>query len=361
MSQSNHRVTQKHIAEVTGVSRTTVAYALKNSPKISVKTRELIQQTAKELGYTPDPMLSSLAYYRNHRRPASYQGTLAWLVQEANDSRRNWWHDSPHYTSYYAGAKKQAPAYGYKIEEHYFNPSSMPLKSIESILHSRNIAGILLCPLLKMQTNLHSLWERFPIITFGYTLLEPELNAVAPAHFFNIRYAIRKMREHGYRHIGLMLPHKWDLRSYSFVSAAFIAEQSAGTQRADAIIQPLFHPDPIDRDEKSDYTESIVNYVRQNRLDAVLSADPLVLKLIKPIRHRLPKKFGIAGFGIAKPDAQLAGIIEDAEHIGAVAVDLLVGMIQRGVRGHMKQPIYSLVKGLWNDGASLPPITKQQV
>ena len=46
--------TVRQLAELAGVSRTTISLALRNHPSISLKTRERIQQLADEHGYTSD-------------------------------------------------------------------------------------------------------------------------------------------------------------------------------------------------------------------------------------------------------------------------------------------------------------------
>lgn len=56
-----NKVSQKDIAESLNVSRVTVTKALKNHPDISKKTRLLIQNKARELGYIPDFIGRSLS------------------------------------------------------------------------------------------------------------------------------------------------------------------------------------------------------------------------------------------------------------------------------------------------------------
>lgn len=46
----------KSIAEALGISISTVSRALHNNPKIGLRTRELVQQKAKELHYVPNPV-----------------------------------------------------------------------------------------------------------------------------------------------------------------------------------------------------------------------------------------------------------------------------------------------------------------
>jgi DNA-binding LacI/PurR family transcriptional regulator len=60
------KVNQKDIAASLNISRVTVTKALKDHPDIAVKTRELIKQKAKELGYVPDFIGRSLSSKRTH-------------------------------------------------------------------------------------------------------------------------------------------------------------------------------------------------------------------------------------------------------------------------------------------------------
>lgn len=54
------------IAKAVGVSHSTVSRALHNNPLISAEVREQIQQTAREMGYTPNAVAQSLKVQRTH-------------------------------------------------------------------------------------------------------------------------------------------------------------------------------------------------------------------------------------------------------------------------------------------------------
>ena len=54
------RIGLRQIAEAAGVCLMTVSLSLRDSPKISVATRERVCRLAGQLGYRPDPELSRL-------------------------------------------------------------------------------------------------------------------------------------------------------------------------------------------------------------------------------------------------------------------------------------------------------------
>lgn len=59
-NKNKERVTLKDIAEVVGITVNSVSRALRNSPSISVSTREKVKKVANDLGYIPDLSARSL-------------------------------------------------------------------------------------------------------------------------------------------------------------------------------------------------------------------------------------------------------------------------------------------------------------
>ena len=116
MNENNmpRRITVRDIAKEVGVSHTTVSLALRNNPRISDKLREKIQNKAKEMGYSPDPMLSALSNYRLNNQEHPVQAALAWI---------NPWNPPEKLRSfkvfdlYWKGASQTAGNLGYRLEE----------------------------------------------------------------------------------------------------------------------------------------------------------------------------------------------------------------------------------------------------
>jgi len=349
--ETARRVTQSDVARAAGVARATVSYALKSHPKIPAATCRRIQEIARELGYAPDPMLSSLAFYRARQRPHAFHGTLAWLVHGAQRYIRSW-RGSQHYVSYFEGAAKQALCHGYKLEEFMLNTTEMSPARASSILRARNISGILLCPLPKSEMEVDFKWDDFSVVAFGHTLRHPRLHTVASAHYHNVRYAMKKLRERGYRRIGLVTNRRTDERCHSSVSAGYLIEQHSG--EGGPPIPPYLDP-AVGDPHAPDHLQRFRHYIRSHRLDAVLTSEFRMLDRLRLLKIAVPAELGIAGASLPEKDEKLAGIVEDSERIGAVAIDLLTAMIQRGERGIPGMPIHSYVEGLWHDGLSLGP------
>ena len=68
------KITLKDIAEVTGLSINSVSRALKDKDSISVETRKMVQQVAKEMGYIPNSV--SYTHLSLHPDHAVYDASL---------------------------------------------------------------------------------------------------------------------------------------------------------------------------------------------------------------------------------------------------------------------------------------------
>ena len=80
----------KQVAEAAGVSLNTVSLALRNHRRISVKTRQHVQQVAENLGYRPDPVVAAgMARLRVHQ-PDNIGGTLLILHQQSEENLFHW-------------------------------------------------------------------------------------------------------------------------------------------------------------------------------------------------------------------------------------------------------------------------------
>lgn len=335
------RVTQQDIAAQAGVHRGTVSLALRNNPRIPAQTRQMIQEVAERLGYSPDPMLSSLAAYRTRQRSAAYHGVLAWLVNTADGYR---WEQHIHYRDYHAGAKARAWEHGFALEVFDINQPEMTSSRLAEILAARGIQGILLCPQSAPASVVEFQWERFSAVTFGYSVAKPRLNTVAAAHYISVQRCLRELYCRGYRRIGLATSDKIDQRMNQHYISAYLGEQY---RMAPGVNLPPFVADlSINR-------RAFQEWYAEHRPDAIVTHHYDAVPLLKKAGLNVPRDIGVACPNLPHPGLDLAGVVEDSCHIGGVAVDVIVGMIQRGERGRPDLPQRIHIEGRWSEGKTL--------
>jgi DNA-binding LacI/PurR family transcriptional regulator len=340
----SRRVTQQDIARKAGVHRATVSMAFKGHPNIPKETRERILTIAAELGYAPDPMLSALAAYRNQRRAPTFHGTLAWL---ANSAFGFDWRDRrirPHFSDYFEGAKRRASVYGFQLETFDLHDSRMSPTRLAGVLRARGIGGVLLCPQPRPDTSMDFPWEQFSAVTFGYTLAVPRLHTVVAAQYRAMLQTMREMRQLGYRRVGLVLHGDHDQRTDHNYLAGYLVE----AQREGALdVPPLTAP--------YEDLAALGSWIREHRPDAIVTGYYRILESLRALEVKVPGQLGAACPVLPSADSDLAGVVENSEHIGEVAVDLLVPMLQRGERGVPPSPHRVHVEGRWIPGKTLRP------
>ncbi len=343
------RATQRDIALKAGVGHTTVSLALRDHPKISAETKQRILGIAQELGYAPDPMLSALAMYRSGQRAKVFQGTLAWLVNVSPDFD---WKKGPYYVGYHDGAARRAAYHGYHLEQFYLEPEKLSSSRLASILQARNVSGMLVCPQGRPEAEVDFAWADFSAVTFGYSLGKPLLHTIASAHFLNTKHVMREMAARGYRRPGLVINRRLDQRCGSNVHAGFLIEQELHSDFER--VPPFLDYDQI-RHDKPAFARKLAEYIREHRVDAIVTADYQLLDVLQLAGISAPRDIGVAGLSLPAQQGRMSGIVEDSEKIGEIAVDILVGMVQRGERGIPSTPIRTHLEGTWREAETLPP------
>src|SRR6202453_1391727 len=109
---SQQRVSLRDIGRLANLSHSTVSLALRDNPSIALKTRQRVRELAASLGYVPDPMLRALAEYRRDKSVRRYQGSLAWINNDANPKGLDKHHE---FFRYFNGAEQRAAELGYKL------------------------------------------------------------------------------------------------------------------------------------------------------------------------------------------------------------------------------------------------------
>ncbi len=105
-------------------------------------------------------------------------------------------------------------------------------------------------------------WEQLTAVTFGHGIVAPKLNRVSCDHMAAMVLAIRMLRRHGYRRIGLAIPLAHDVRVRHSYSAAYCSEQQR--QRISGEI-------PIFFSRESPEKTALRRWVKQYKPDAVLT------------------------------------------------------------------------------------------
>lgn len=322
------------VAEAAGVHRTTVSLALRDSPKLPAKTRAQVQAVAKRLGYRPDPLVSALMTARVSRRRQVFQGTLAFL---SNDAKRppDWSRFPKSYGQLFRGAAERAKERGYDLAPFWLGEPGITGESFTRMLMDRTIRGLLIAPHSGSQNRIDLDWSRFAVVELGYNLAEPAFNRVVHDYFSAMQRVCREVQARGYHRVGLALTENSVSKTRYLWRAAFTDFQQL-LPAADRL--PIFAPPRL--------TQAVISaWLERERPDAVIIGGIQYPETGLSFPRRLP----VFGLDCARRGSA-SGIFQDWSAMGAIGVDLVIAQLGRGEYGVPAQPYAVQVTGHWQMG-----------
>jgi DNA-binding LacI/PurR family transcriptional regulator len=333
------RVTLADIARAVGVTPMTVSRALRKHRNVAEPLRIQIENTARELGYLPDPMLAALAHYRHGRTEVPVRASLAWINRWPDPAQLRSYRE---FDGYWQGASRTAEKFGYHLEE-FVVSDSMPLRRLEQILLTRNIQGLLIPPQRGHPTWDDFNWDHFSVVRLSLSTEGVGMPSVASNQAANTMLAFTKIRERGYARIGFV-GDKWQPRMFG---AGFLWAQ-AGLPR-ELQLSPFYLPSGT----FSINERALAVWLKKTKPDAILTEVATLPQMLKRVGYRVPEDIGLAALSVLDCPIS-AGIHQNPEEIGRAGVLALISRINDNDRGI--PPVFSqmLITGSWVDGVSLP-------
>ena len=323
------------VARAAGVATSTVSKALRDDPTIPAGRRQQIQQIAKKLGYRPDPMVAALMARLHSQRRRNDPHHIAWIDLWPDDQ------EAAHTTDFklmLRGAHHRAAELGYQIEVHHVARNNINAARLHEILVSRSQWGLIIPPVPTSAMAYALDLEGLTGVTIGTSLHQPVMHRVASNLFQGGQLACRKLRERGFRRLGLALSPAMNQRVEEKWLGAFLAEQVLWP-RADRL-PPLL----VEADSQADFSD----WRRRHEPDAIIIAEPFIEKWNAADRARSGPPPPVAWLRRIESMPRTAFAIDTRpDKMGAAAVELVVGQIHRNERGSPQSPHTLLLDGVW--------------
>ena len=321
-----------------------VSLALRDDPRVSEARRREIRAKAEQLGYRPDPMLSSLAAYRNRRRGATVRATVAWLNQWAEPQALRQLRE---FDAYWRGAAETAEQLGYRLEEFSAGAGITP-ERLETILAARGVRGLLVPPHPTGLMLPGFSWHAFAVVRFGYSMPEPGAHVVANDQMGSARVAFEQAHARGYRRIGFVTSRRFDRNTRGNFRAGFLAAQDTA-QLARRALAPFYLDEPAGPED----ARRLRAWLKTAAPEAVITTHPALRRLLGEIGVRVPADLAVATTSVLDGNFD-AGIDQNCVEIGSVAMRTLASLIHQNELGIPRHFRRILVAGQWVDGATLP-------
>jgi LacI family transcriptional regulator len=353
------RVTLADIAKKANVHVTTVSLALRDHPRLPEETRNRIKALATQMGYAPDPLLSALSTYRTRSRSPRYQSTLAYLTNW--ESEWGWKRTTAH-PEFFAGAAKEATKLGFKLEPFWLHTPNLSEDRLGKVLVSRGIRGLILASHGREMGDIVNLdWPHFSCVKIDYFPHHPAVHNVTNHQIDIIRLAMRKVREIGYRRIGFVMHRGWDHAvDHNWMAGYLGGEQEIPEEdRLPAYIYPALHPEHLWLKENNagivPDPHDFQKWYRRHKPDVILSNHNFVAPVFKTLRLKIPRDVAFADLFLAEFSGGTAGVRQNHEAVGALAVQLIASELSGNRRGISEFATTTFIEGTWFPGATCPP------
>ena len=341
----SRRITMKDVAASVGVHQTTVSLALRNHPSIPKATREKIHEAARLLGYKPDPMLSSLIAYRQHHQENKAPPTIGYIMDLEGDAQLR---NSQPRMLFLQSAKRRANELGYKIEPFYYSPGNYSSKSLDRILLTRNISGLIIAAFTH-KTDLSLSWEYYSVIKIEMLPFNLRFDVVENNQMQATRLAIEKAGEKGYRRVGMVTGEHDEAHTRNLFSAGYYVGQTIFPE-ADRIPLKVIPGKDLEQD-----CAEIISWLKQYEVEVMVTNWIELIPKMDEIRRRSGRDVVLYPLDIDHFDESQTGVLQNHEAVGRYAVDRVTGLMRTNQRGMVDYPTVHLIDSLWKE-ASLVPV-----
>lgn len=334
------------VARAAGVHQTTVSLALRNDPRLPEATRQRLREVARKMGYTPDPMLSALNFYRSTKHAMKAPITMAFVLDLRDRRELAAWY--PH-RLFLEGAQEHAVQLGYRIEVFFVGAHTRDGgERIERTLKARGITGVIVGAFVDRMIEFQFNWPEFSAVLIESQQLGLSLHMVSNHQTMITRAAVRRLRALGYRRIGLVVGEREEFYLRNAFTAGYYVEVA---QYGDLARIP---PCLLSLATTAQTNATISQWARTHRVDAVISNWHNVPDALREQGWRLPQDIVVAALDLTPGIGANAGMRQNHRIVGERAVEQLAILMKTNQRGPVESPNHTLIEGVWMDGSDVP-------
>ncbi len=345
-NKSTRPVTIKEVAEKAGVSTAAVSYALRNTPGVSQKTRNMILKVAEELGYKRNPAFSALGAMA-HQHVANRKGLPLVYVRQLDRHGKDI-HHQERFDGMQAGCKRL----GYHLESVILKTEA-DQKIFLRGLSNRGICGLLVGYLQDLSLLQQKPLSRVALVSAGWFHFEYNIHTVRASHFQSARHLLLEVYRRGYRKI-LVLQQNPQERSSAEDHARYGGILAA---KAEIGTLPGGWMRLVQRPANDDLPawKKILSLRKPDVVIGFEAADySSIQNAVPPERRPLPFAAIEVPPGTRCGSAELSGMAITEFEAGKHCIEWLDQMIRLGEFGIPKTSHFMVLKPIWIEGTTLP-------
>ncbi|HEX2101638.1 MAG TPA: LacI family transcriptional regulator, partial [Candidatus Synoicihabitans sp.] len=300
---------------------------------------------AAKAGYRPNPVESAVMSQMKRGRTRSWYGVIAALDLADTDRPGT---ASNYQRELVLGAQERGQQLGFSVQSFALGQQARSLSRMDAIFRARGIDGIMLLPSWHAPDMAALDWSRYAGIYTDYMVQRPALHSVCADHHRALVEVLERIQAAGWRRPGLFVQRHADERLQHRWTAAFEGYQR--NQGHSSIVPPW----RFDQFEPAAFSE----WFREFGPDVVIGPRLEAADLMTAAGARVPQTHGFIALNVLPYGDRCAGLDLQPRVMGARAVELLIGHLQRNERGIPPEPLTTLVPARWVEGPTFSSRTR---
>ncbi|MBK1876013.1 LacI family DNA-binding transcriptional regulator [Pelagicoccus mobilis] len=343
MKKKVQRPTVRTIAEVCGVSRTTVSWALNGKPGVSDEMREKILKTAAECDYKVDPKVAQVmaGIAKDDTRRAMTQIAI---VSAKEVKAAPPWKGNDLLNRFYRGFERRIEELGVGLNSFWLAEEGMSNKRLSDILKARGVEGVvLLFEYGSEQPDFDFDISEFSVASICKFIKTLKIDAADVDIHNCMCIAMEKAKEFGYKRPGLAVKRATSARGNHTWESAFLYEQRMFMKKNRI---PVF----VGEEEEM---LGLLDWYERYQPDVIIGHEPPSLSHLRKNGIRVPEDVGYIALEEHDPAWNISCVNVHPRMIASAAVDLVLERMRDGVKGEPEIPKTVLIDGHWVDGYTL--------
>jgi LacI family transcriptional regulator len=334
--------TIRSLAKTLRLSPTTVSDALRGVGRVDQTTAKRVRQLADKVGYKTNPLTTALMSGFRRSRAATFRGVIA--AVDINEAAR--FPHGPFPKQISAGARQRATELGFHFEEFVAGRNALPLHRLDSILKSRGIHGIMIMPAWLAPDVSELDWSNYAGVYTDNFIEKPRLHTVCSDHYRSMMDLLSRLVARGYKRPGLMLERGRDERLLLRQSASFRAFQESHASTVEVV--PILFASEFSQKE-------FTPWFKRHKPDVVLNHYDETVGWMEAAGASVPKTHGYVCLNVINRTRPTAALDLQPKQLGARAVELLIGQLQRAEYGSPSWTTSTMLTASWLEGPTLRP------
>lgn len=332
----------RKIAKRSGFSVATVSEALKESSKVRLSTRQIIQQIAREEHYNVNPKVQAAMSAIRRYSADRLRGSIA--LVDIFDRGRSSIH--PFHDVILDGVRESAKMLGFVTELFIVNRGNTEddLRQLNRIFKSRNIDGLIVLPFTDTVDFSALDFSELSAVSMDYCLSKPHLHHVLPDHYSSMYNSLDILRKRGYQKPGLYILKEKDERLKYRWSAAFMTFQQKFSNHSG--IPNICICDEISHDE-------FLEWYHSTNPDLIVGHHDIVCDWLEKEGLNISSDVGFFNLNCLSKTRNCSGLDLNPKQLGIVAIENVVDLINRGEKGVPEYPKAVSVPVFWVEGDTL--------